>query len=208
LTQHRARAHADYDDYADKGTLRDQLVSEQRGLCCFCGGRIVAGAGRMKIAHWMPITADPGLQLVYGNLLGACRGNEGQSKARQHCDTHQGHDRLSRNPANPADQIGEFIQFLPDGAISSHGSDLAREPGQRTEDGGLEEGVLNLNLPFLRSNRKKASSAFTTGLRKRGRLAKPALRKLISVRRGEGLGQLDAYAPVIVYWLRKRLLRA
>jgi hypothetical protein len=68
--------------------------------------------------------------------------------------------------------------------------------------------VLNLNLPFLRSNRKKASSAFTTGLRKRGRLAKPALRKLISVRRGEGLGQLDAYAPVIVYWLRKRLLRA
>ena len=54
LTQHRAAAQADYANYTDKDTLRVQLVQEQRGLCCFCGGRIEAAGDRMKIAHWMP----------------------------------------------------------------------------------------------------------------------------------------------------------
>jgi uncharacterized protein (TIGR02646 family) len=208
LTQHRATAHADYDNYADKDTLRAQLVLEQRGLCCFCGGRIVDNNRRMKVAHWMPQTPHPEFQLDYWNLLGACRGNEGQLRTKQHCDTHQGNDLLSRNPANPAHRIEDFIQFLPDGTISSHDPVLAQELGRRKEDGEFEEGVLNLNLPFLRTNRMKALNAFTKGLSKRGHLSKPTLGKLISVWRGDSPGKLDAYAPVIVYWLRKRLARA
>ncbi len=47
LAQHRAMPHADYDNYADKDTLRALLVFEQRGLCCLCGGRIVADTNRM-----------------------------------------------------------------------------------------------------------------------------------------------------------------
>ncbi len=205
LTRHRSTAHADYDNYADKDTLRAQLVLEQRGLCCFCGGRIVADANRMKIAHWMPITPRPQFQLDYWNLLGACRGNEGQLRKKQHCDTHQGNHLLSRNPANPAHRIEDFIQFLPDGTIGSQDPVLAEELGRRKEDGEFEEGVLNLNVPFLRSNRMKALNAFTKGLSKRGRLSKAALGKLICMWCGESPGKLDAYAPVIVYWLRKRL---
>ena len=208
LAQHRANAHTNYNNYADKDTLRDQLVFEQRGLCCFCGGRIGANANRMKIAHWLPQTPYPAHQLDYWNLLGACLGNEGQPLEKQHCDTHQGNNRLSRNPADPADQIEEFIQFLPDGTITSNDLILAQELGQKKADGEFEEGVLNLNLSFLRTNRKKALIAFTKGLSKRGHLSKPALGKLISRWRGDNPGELEAYAPVIVYWLRKRLARA
>jgi uncharacterized protein (TIGR02646 family) len=208
LAQHRANAHSNYDNYTDKDTLRARLVFEQRGLCCFCGGRIVAQAGRMKIAHWMPQTPYPEHQLDYWNLLGACLGNEGQPLKQQHCDTHQGHHRLSRNPANPADRIEDFIQFLPDGTITSPDATLAQELGRRKSDGEFAEGVLNLNLSFLRINRKQALAAFTKGLAKRGHLSKLALDRLISRWRGDHPGELEAYAPVIVYWLRKRLARA
>ena len=208
LAQHRATAHAGYDNYSDKDALRAQLVSEQRGICCFCGGRIVADSDKMKIAHWMPRKPFPQHQLDYWNLLGACLGNEGQRKYKQHCDTHQGNTRLSRNPANPDHRIEDFIQFLPDGTIASQDATLDQELGRRKADGEFEEGVLNLNLSFLRTNRKKALAAFTKGLAKRGHLSKPALGKLISRWRGDNPGELEAYAPVIVYWLRKRLARA
>lgn len=208
LAQHRANAHTNYDNYADKDTLRAQLVVEQRGLCCFCGGRIVANAGRMKIAHWLPQTPYPAHQLDYWNLLGACLGNEGQKRNKQHCDTHQGNTRLSRNPADPDHRIEDFIQFLPDGTITSHNPTLAEELGQRKADGEFEEGVLNLNLSFLRTNRRNALAAFTKGLAKRGHLSEPTLGRLIAKWRGDNPGELEAYAPVIVYWLRKRLARA
>jgi uncharacterized protein (TIGR02646 family) len=208
LTQHRATPHADYENYADKDTLRARLVFEQRGLCCFCGGRIIADKNRMKVAHWMPKTPNPQFQLDYWNLLGACPGNTGQPKKKQHCDTHQGDNPLSRNPANPDHRIEDFIQFLPDGTITSNDPALAQELGRRKADGDFEEGVLNLNLPFLRTNRMKSLNAFTKGLSKRGHLSKPALGKLISRWRGDGPGELEAYAPVVVYWLRKRLARA
>lgn len=42
LTQHRQQPHADYDNYADKAALRQALVAEQRGLCCYCQSRIPA----------------------------------------------------------------------------------------------------------------------------------------------------------------------
>jgi hypothetical protein len=162
----------------------------------------------MKIVHWMPQATHPECQLDYGNLLDACRGNEGWPRSQQHCDTHQSNDLLSRNPAKPAHQIEQFIQFLPDGTIDSHDPILARELGQRKADGGFEEGVLNLNLPFLRTNRRKALNAFTKGLSKRVPLTAHTLVRLISRWRGDGPGVLDAYAPAMVDWLRKRLARA
>ena len=208
LAQHRAAAHADYDNYADKDNLREQLVMEQRGLCCFCGGRIAANRDHMKIAHWMPQAARPQFQLDYWNLLGACRGNEGQPLPKQHCDAHQGNHLLSRNPANPDHHIENFIQFLPDGTITSKDPVFAQDLGQRNAGGEFEQGVLNLNLPFLRTNRVKALKAFTNGFAKRGELPKSTLEKSVTLWQGNNPGTLEAYAPVIVYWLRKRLARA
>lgn len=52
LAQHRAQAYSDYDNYEQKDDLRAALVGEQRGLCCYCTGRIRAVSTAMKIEHW------------------------------------------------------------------------------------------------------------------------------------------------------------
>jgi hypothetical protein len=40
LTQHRCNTNTDYDNYAEKDDLRESLVNEQRGICCYCMQRI------------------------------------------------------------------------------------------------------------------------------------------------------------------------
>ena len=87
LTRHRQIPHCDYDNYAPKNELRHALVTEQRGLCCYCMGRIRNGPTIMKIEHWRCQANHPDKQLNYRNLLGACLGGHGQPAHLQHCDT-------------------------------------------------------------------------------------------------------------------------
>ena len=72
LTAHRQTPHSDYDNYPEKDDLRHALVTEQRGLCCYCMGRIRPERARMKIEHWRCQKDHDGEQLNYRNLLGAC----------------------------------------------------------------------------------------------------------------------------------------
>lgn len=223
LAQYRAGADTAYekayDEYPDKKTVRSQLVEEQRGLCAFCGCRIVNDPLRMKIAHWKPrklrLTDAHGVetypilpdQLAYWNMLGCCNGGEGQPPDRQHCDTHQGNMPLSKNPANPAHRVEEIISFLTDGSIASSDNQFNRELGCRQAEGTFDRGVLNLNLAFLRNNRVGALDAFKATLIKRGHLTKAQVSKLLTEWNGDQPGELKAYAPVIAYWLKKRLAR-
>ena len=199
LARHRCQQHADFDNYTDKDALRQSLVAEQRGLCCYCLSRIRPAAGEMKLEHWHCQDNHPAEQLDYANLLGACLGNEGQSPKHQHCDTLKANHNLSRNPANPAHQVEQFIHFEGDGSITSH--DLAFN----TE---LNE-VLNLNAKFLKNNRKAVLDAFKDTLVKRGNLPRLTLERWLNERNGEThAGELDPFCQVLVYWLRKRLARA
>lgn len=158
LTRHRCADHADYDNYADKDALRRSLVDEQRGLCCYCLSRIRPDTGAMKIEHWHCQEYYPNEQLDYRNLLGACMGNEGKPKAQQHCDTSKGNRVLSRNPADPLHRVEDLTRFMGDGRIVSN------DPGFDSE----LNGVLNLNLAFLRNNRKATLDAFKGAIDKRG----------------------------------------
>jgi len=90
LTAHRQTQRCDYDNYADKATLRQALVTDQRGICCYCMGRIRNGSATMKIEHWRCQSCYPDEQLNYRNLLGACLGGNGQPPHLQHCDTRKG----------------------------------------------------------------------------------------------------------------------
>ena len=74
LAQHRHTPYADYDNYDDKDTLREHLVSDQRGLCCYCMSRIRPDADHMKIEHWRSQKEYPDKQLDYGNMLASCLG--------------------------------------------------------------------------------------------------------------------------------------
>jgi uncharacterized protein (TIGR02646 family) len=199
LTTHRQTEHADYDNYQDKDTLRKFLVAEQRGLCCYCLSEIRPESTTMKIEHWHSQKKYSGEQLVYRNLLGACLGNDGQSKSDQYCDTRKGEDDLSRNPADPARPIENFIRFEGDGRIVSDDTAFDQELND----------VLNLNVAYLKNQRKAALAAFVMSLKKRSHLKTAILKKWLSDWNGEShSNDLRPYCQVIVYWLRKRLPRA
>ena len=149
LTTHRLTTHSDYDNYQDKDTLRDSLVSEQRGLCCYCMASLRPDANAMKIEHWRCQENYPAQQLVYRNLLGACRGGEGQPPHNQHCDTRKGNQDLLWNPAEPAHAIESRVQYDFDGTITSNNATFQAQ---------LNE-VLNLNLVTLKNHRKAVLDA-------------------------------------------------
>ena len=198
LTAHRRASHSDYDNYRDKDALRKALVSEQRGLCCYCMGRIQPGAKEMKIEHWRCQTRYPNEQLNYRNLLGACLGGgEGQPPSSQHCDTRKGDDDLRWNPADSAHAIEARVRYGLDGAIESD---------DKTFNTQLDQ-ILNLNLASLRNHRKKALDAVLCWWRKQ---KKPVPRKRIEHQRDKcavGSGELTPYRQVAVWWLQQKLGR-
>src|ERR1051325_4827576 len=120
LTVHRQTPHADYDNYQDKDALRLALVTEQRGICCYCMRRIYNGAQTMKIEHWRCQSQHGAEQLNYRNILGACLGGQGQPEGLQHCDTRKGDSDLQWNPANPVHGIETRLRYEVDGSIRSN----------------------------------------------------------------------------------------
>jgi uncharacterized protein (TIGR02646 family) len=197
LTEYRSAPGADYDGYRDKDALRICLVAEQRGLCCYCLSRIRTESGSMKIEHWHSQAYYETEQLDYANLLGACMGNEGKASRDQHCDTRKGERYLSRNPADPMDRVEDIVRFPADGTIVSNDPIFDSEIND----------VLNLNLAFLKNNRKAVLSAFQSRLG-HGRLQRNELEKMLQQWNGESdTGSLQPFCQVVVYWLRKKLAR-
>ena len=199
LTRHRMTSHTHYDNYADKETLRQMLVTEQRGLCCYCMGRIRRDS--MKIEHWRCQSRFPRDQLDYRNLLGACQGGEGQPRSRQHCDTRKGDRDLRWNPADQSDQIETRIYYESDGGIRSHHADF---------DTQLEE-VLNLNLAVLKTSRRRVRERIVQWWQmERRRLRGPVPRERFENERERcvgGVGDLQPFCQVSVWWLDQRLKR-
>lgn len=198
LTEHRAAAHATYDNYADKGSLREALLRDQGWLCCYCMGRI--DADRMKIEHWAAQETHPERQIDYQNLLGACPGNEGAPRGQQHCDTHKGSRALTIHPADTQRSCETLIVYRSDGSIDADLPEIRRD---------LDE-TLNLNVRRLKENRKAVLEALKEGmLRKhRGEWSRAALER--EIRRWRDRDEGGAYRPygqVVVFWLEKRLAR-
>lgn len=195
LTAHRQQPHADYNNYADKDALRQSLVAEQRGQCCYCQSRIRPDTASMKIEHWKCQAEHPARQLDYRNLLGACLGGHGRPERDQHCDTRKGNSEISYCPANPAHSIDTRIRFLGNGQIRSPEGEFDRQLGE----------VLNLNLGLLTLNRKAVLSAFQQRLQT-GKKFDPT--KELSKWDGSQGQELPEFSQVIVYYLNKKLRRA
>lgn len=205
LTAHRQAPHSDYANYGEKKKLRAALVAEQRGLCCYCMGRIKAEPALMKIEHWRSRSRYPNLQLDYRNLLAACPGQVGGISMRpthlQHCDTKKGDGDLEWNPANPAHHIETRIRYGVDGSISSNEASFNDQLNN----------VLNLNLPVLKNNRKSVLAAVLDWWqREKARTRGPVPRNRFVRelnKRVDGDGELAPYCQVAVWWLQQRLSR-
>ena len=200
LTAHRQTPHSDYDNYREKDEIRHVLVTEQRGLCCYCMGRIRPEGARMKIEHWQCQTHYEDEQLNYRNLLGACLGGHGQPARLQHCDTRKRDRDLEWSPADPEHHIETRIRYELDGSFRSDEADF---------DGQLND-VLNLNLPVLKNNRKRLLDAVLEWWKyERARIRGPVPRDGFVRKRDEhiGGGELVPYRQVAMWWLEQRLAR-
>lgn len=203
LVNHRSSAHSNFDNYAGKDELREVLVRDQRGLCCYCMTRIKATGTAMKIEHWRCQSRNASLELSYSNLLAACHGGHGQPEDKQHCDTKKGDRDLKFNPADASHGIEQLISFEMDGTITSSDTEFAAQLND----------VLNLNLPLLKKRRKEALTGFLKWwndetARLKGPVPKERLKRERARRLGDGSGQLAPYDPVVVYWINQRLKRA
>ena len=199
LTAHRQMDYSDFGNYADRDALRHALVTEQRGLCCYCMDRIHNGPTTMKIEHWQCRSRHPDKQLTYRNLLGACLGGNGQPPRLQHCDTRKGDRDLRFNPADPAHHIETRLRYEADGSIRSDDEEFDRQ---------LDE-VLNLNIRFLKNSRKGVLDAILDWWRRekrrlRGPVPKARFERQRN-RRIDGVGDLEPYCQVAVWWLEQRL---
>lgn len=193
LTEHRCNPPSDYENYAEKDDLRQSLVREQRGICCYCMQRIRPNSDSMKIEHWQ-CQGYVERQLDYKNLLGACLGSEGQAKKNQHCDTRKGDLNLSYNPADPNHDVESKLRFLGNGIIQATESEFDKEINE----------ILNLNEGFLVSNRQATFEAITKFMDRNP--SKAEIQKELRKWNGDSDdGPLEPFCQVVVYYLRKRL---
>jgi uncharacterized protein (TIGR02646 family) len=199
LTAHRQTPHCDYENYGPKEDLRHALVTEQRGLCCYCMGRVHNAPTTMKIEHWRCQSRHPGEQLNYRNLLAACLGGNGQPAHLQHCDTRKGDSDLQWNPADATHHIETRVRYEVDGSI--HADDTMF-------DEQLDQ-VLNLNLPLLKNNRKGVLDAVLDWWkREKARIGGPVPRAQFVRERAKyvtGNREIAPYCQVAVWWLGQML---
>ena len=200
LTAHRKAPFSDYDNYKAKDELRRALVTEQRGICCYCMDRI-RDDGQTKIEHWQSRSCHRNQQLVYRNLLAACWGGMGVRGSQQHCDTRKGNRGLSWNPADPSHDIEAKIRYeVVDGSIRSD---------EEVFNAELDD-VLNLNLPILKNHRKEALNSLSQWWqRERERRRKSDLRLLQRERerwQGEN-GELRPFCQVVIWALDQRIAK-
>lgn len=193
LTQHRATPNSNYGEYRGNPALRTALVAEQRGLCCYCMNAITADGQKMRIEHWQSQSGFAAQQLVYANLLGACKGGEGGSANQYHCDKLKGDQVLKWNPATPAHAIESRIRYQNNGEIRSNDPHFDREL----------DTVLGLNISILTNRRQGALEAVL----KWWQIKKPNKAQVRSqiAKYDNGVGTLEAFSPVAVWFLKRKL---
>ncbi len=144
-------------DQIDKAAVRRQLEAEQGALCAFCMRRIDKDSRDdagfiMKIAHRIPVAADPSLALAWNNLLGSCDGGQRSPGRGRTCDLAQEDRPIAVDPTdqNSVARLAFERRDLAEGYFLT-----SMDPTLR---GDIVE-TLNLNgtdLPALRESRLRA----------------------------------------------------
>jgi uncharacterized protein (TIGR02646 family) len=191
LVSYRKAPNASFDHLTPehKQELRDLLVKEQRGLCCYCMSRIDATRASMKVEHWAPQSKNPEKALSYGNLLASCKGGDGGPTGLQHCDTKKGDASIKLHPTNA--HLLQGLRYPVSGRIEADG-ELQHD---------LEE-TLNLNIVKLCRNRQAARDAYIGELRKKH--PGPWSADLIERERRILESKSTPYEGVLRFWLEKK----
>lgn len=197
LTQYKLQPEAKYDGPNFTPKVKDeiklQLLSEQGFLCAYCMRRI--SFIEMKVEHFKCQHKFSSLQLDYANLLGCCKGNEGNPPVNQTCDTRKGSQELSFSPTNG--DVERLVSYTDAGVIYSTDNDFNTQIND----------VLNLNFTRLVQNRKAALLGLQKVLNsRRGTRTKAELTKfLTSYKSKNDKDEYREYLGLLSYYLEKRI---
>ncbi len=174
--------------------LRRQLLADQGALCCYCTRRITLDTSRIE--HWAPRAKHPTRALDGRNLLLACDGHAADGPDAHTCDVLKDDSELS---LDPLDGVEHRLRYDAEGRI------LADTDHRQSE---LDR-VLGLNRPHVVRRRRAALDGMMEALAKRRTGAWP--RRLIEDKlgwcRAKVRDEFPAFAPLLVYWLERRLDR-
>ena len=189
-----------------KPAMREALVAEQRGVCCYCTDRIAATNVGMKIEHRVPQrgpAGDASRGLDWTNLLGACCGVKPNPMDRGamvlHCDSAKGEDPITLDPTNPSHMAA--IGYRRSGHVTS------TIPRHQSEI----DDVLRLNGEALVDLRSRAVDALRTelGLTHDARsLPKAKLQKLLAETNNPSGQQLRPFSGFLCWWLERAIRKA
>lgn len=206
LLEHRAQKHSNFDNIPlrTKVILRQNLLSEQGYICCYCMKRIPeSNPPNIKIEHFSCQAENEDLQLTYSNLFGSCTGNEGQPKIKQTCDTKKGNSTLTVNLLTNLPNCEFFFKFNAEGEISSVNNNFEI-------DRQINE-VLNLNMQTLKEGRKQIYIEVQRKVEAESRkLGNKQLKiKYFETEKGKWLNRSDdkfkPFCMVAVYYLNKKI---
>lgn len=210
LQAFRATPGATYDgkDFSPvKNDIRSALLRDQLALCCYCTRRIsgderahptkpdVPSVFQMKVEHWRSQHGDPGLQLAWSNLLGACLGGLGSSPQDQTCDTRKGEDAITFNPLDLA-----HISTL---YCTSAGRLCSTNP-QFQDDIDDRLGLNHKTLIGDREARLTREINRLINKTPKGSISPAAVQQLIAEVETPTDGRLREHACVLRLWARKR----
>lgn len=141
-----------YNDYPvkEKNKLRDILVREQGGLCCYCCMKIGHGSKPATIEHWKSQANHSKDQLNYMNLMASCEGNVPERGKRRHknalhCGASKGKHNIELCPISKlGEKIEDVLYYTDDGRICS----VNKKYNKEIDD------ILNLNYSTLRKGRR------------------------------------------------------
>lgn len=190
-------------DGCNKDDIRRALLKEQGSLCAYCMQRIdntldEKGIPITKIEHYQAKIGDNALQMNYLNMLAVCRGNEGEAKHLQHCDTAKGSDPITVNPMKKDCELQ--IGYESSGEIFSKNENIHKD---------LVE-VLKLNNQRLVEWRKEAIKTARIAMMGKGKnktWSEGELRAEIKHWLEVTDGKYEPFCMAAVYYLQQKIAR-
>lgn len=202
-------------DGLNKQPIREMLVKEQHGLCAYCMRRIETDE-KMNIEHFLPIKGYKDKVLDYGNMLGCCRGDDGNEmdgSGTLCCDAAKKDRMITIDPRNQ--KMMEKIRYNRDGRIYVDPKDETLQHdidhilmlnGKLNKDGSLKCDT-STHIVMGRRTAYRKYEKYMEALDKKYRGNKSKIQSSLKKR----ISELESreiypeYAGVLLYFMRRRL---
>lgn len=100
---------------SEKRNLKEELIKEQYGLCCYCMKRI--DWYNSHVEHFIPRSVDSSKEMDYYNLLASCNGYNDNQENCGHKKDNWYNEYLTISPLS--DECETIFKYTPDGRILS-----------------------------------------------------------------------------------------